>query len=123
MYLIRYKTINTLTSNFKQENILTNESRTFIIKDATFYDDGNYTCRVSTLENVTAHTYVVDVGYAPVFLDKIDTKINWDGDQQLLRCDVRMKPEVRTVKVNLNLYTRYFIRCIVFLRINENALT
>lgn len=102
MHPLRHKTIKGLTSNLEQENIFTAESRTLAINNAKFYDDGNYTCRVSTLENVTAHTYVVDVGYAPVFLDNVDTKVDWDGDHQLLRCEVRMKPEVRTVKVNLN---------------------
>ncbi|KAJ8720962.1 hypothetical protein PYW08_006427 [Mythimna loreyi] len=52
-----------------------------IASASAFDHDGNYTCHVSDKHgNTQTHTYVVDVGIAPKFLNDDNTLSNWRGD-------------------------------------------
>lgn len=72
------------------------------ITNASFTDhDGNYTCRVSDKHgNTHTHTYVVDVGRAPVFLaDASSVLSNWRGviSDITENCDVRENAKPKPV--------------------------
>ncbi|KAJ8720963.1 hypothetical protein PYW08_006428 [Mythimna loreyi] len=72
-----------------------------IANASSFDHDGNYTCHVSDKHgNTQTHTYVVDVGVAPVFISNTESITHWKGDVNEISqiCDVyhtKPKPDVQ----------------------------
>ncbi|KAJ8720964.1 hypothetical protein PYW08_006429 [Mythimna loreyi] len=72
-----------------------------ITNASSFDHDGNYTCHVSDKHgNTQTHTYVVDVGVAPVFISNTESITHWKGDVNEISqiCDVyhtKPKPDVQ----------------------------
>ncbi|KAJ8728641.1 hypothetical protein PYW07_006337 [Mythimna separata] len=78
-----------------------NEEYIQVANASALNHDGNYTCHVSDKHGKTqTHTYVVDVGNAPVFAFDVVSLTNWKGDISDItqNCDVsstKPKPDVQ----------------------------